>query len=97
MVSLEQLVTPPKKLVVHETRVLVTEPKKPEHAIVTEPNNLIVSRHKLIVLKTKNNIKMGKQENKYVVVTKKRTYEYRSVTWADKKFNRLSEIFERDE
>jgi hypothetical protein len=102
MVSLDQLVTPPKKLVVHESKILVTDFKKhdlvvtkSEHILVTKPDHPIVSKSSSSVIKSEKNIKLEKRADKYIIITKNRTYEYRSITWAEKKFKR--EVFVKQE
>ena len=50
----------------------------------------------MIVLQTHNGIKLTKSELGYMVIDKKkRVFVYKSSTWAEKKYSRLSKVFAR--
>jgi hypothetical protein len=63
----------------------------------TEQKSETTSVAEVILIKSQHGIKMEKRDDTYIVLDTKnrRAYPYRSITWADKKYLRLSNVFAR--
>jgi hypothetical protein len=79
-------------LVMNHESVLVI---RPNHTIVVEKESVEQHGQGVLLIKSVHGVKLEKHSDEYVVTDNKRHrfYKYKSSTWAEKKFSRLSKIF----
>lgn len=70
---------------------------RPDHTIVIETETVEQDDQGILLIKSVHGVKLEKRSDEYVVTDNKRRrfYTYKSSTWAEKKFSRLSKVFAR--